>query len=121
MIQRFSLRSFGGWLALAAVAMQLVLSYGHIHSVLPGRGHSGGIVQLLQPDQGSNPSPASDAADKACEICAVMALAGTLVLPEPSALPEPAFAGLVTATPERATALSTAQYVLYRTRAPPTV
>src|SRR5215470_9265525 len=79
-------RRWGGWFALFAVALQLALSFGHIHpedfaAASPAKvaaSHSGGAP----------PAPIGDHDD--CPICAVMHLAGTVLLPAPPAIPLPA-------------------------------
>jgi hypothetical protein len=79
----------GGWVALFALALQLTLSFGHLHldktalspasvaSVLPSQAASGDAPS--DPDQRS-------AGHDFCAICATISLASTLLLPEPSGL-----------------------------------
>jgi hypothetical protein len=79
---------FGSYLALAGLALQLVLSFGHIHL----DGISGDRPTLVVGTNASLPlqspaqHPANDA-DDYCPICATIHLAGTLFLPEPPQLP----------------------------------
>ena len=80
----------GSWLALFALALQLTLTFGHVHADgLPG-GSSTRIGALA-----TGPGPAGDdgpnAADDYCALCALTHLAGTLLLPSPAALSLPAF------------------------------
>jgi hypothetical protein len=84
-------RRFGGTLALFALALQLVLSFGHIH-VRDFAGIPGPAVAQAQVTAAHG--PAGDAADQAndiyCAVCATVALSGTLVLPSLPALALPA-------------------------------
>ncbi len=120
MIQRLSLRHFGGWLALAAVTLQLALSYGHIHSELLAK-HAPTGIELSRNQAPSPAAPSGDPADKACEICATMALAGALLFPDPVLLPVPAETDIAVAAVATEFTLQANPYVLYRTRAPPLV
>ncbi|MGA2128989.1 MAG: hypothetical protein ABSG76_22895 [Xanthobacteraceae bacterium] len=91
-------RRCGGWLALFALAIQIGLSFGHVHAdddahraVVPF------VVALFggngPTDAGPVPTPADHEphglVGDACAICAVIALAGSLLLPEPPALALP--------------------------------
>ena len=83
-------RRFGGTLALFALALQLALSFGHVHARdfagIPGS--SVAQAQVTVPH-----GPDRDAADQAndvyCAVCATVALSGTLVLPALPALLSP--------------------------------
>jgi hypothetical protein len=74
-------RRFGSWAALFALAIQLVLSFGHIH--LEGiQGSSAVVVSQAQPN-----APADDDVDRGfgphhfCAICAALSLTASSVLP----------------------------------------
>lgn len=74
-------RKLGGWLALLALALQLALSFGHIHA------EDFAAPKLAAADGG----PADDddhrgAGHADCAICAVIHLAATLLLPPPPPL-----------------------------------
>jgi hypothetical protein len=88
----------GSRLALFALAVQLVLSFGHVHvgKIAPASSH--GAMALVQaPDHGPSPKPHTGA-DDYCAICATVSLlassvppaAVSLVLPvaRPSARPQ---------------------------------
>jgi hypothetical protein len=76
-------RRFGGWLALFALALQLALSFGHIHPEDFAAANPAGVAAA---HSGSVPSaPVGDHDD--CPICAAIHLAGTLLLPAPPAIP----------------------------------
>ena len=131
MMRRQALRRRGGWLALVALALQLVLSFGHIHATevmallgpMGGEGHASAVIVAdPQHDPSSSQDPADDAAaESACAICASMALAGNLLLPDPVKLPVPSAAPVGAVwTGERRVA-STAPFRLFQSRAPPAV
>jgi len=85
----------GVWLALFALACQLVLAFGHIH-----HGKAGGLpdawavaanasdnsASLTSPSHHKNPV---GIADEFCAICASISLAGTLVVPTSPAVVPP--------------------------------
>jgi hypothetical protein len=84
-------KRFGGWLALFALAVQLVLSFGHVH--LEGiRGGAGAGISLAaeRPVSPTSPAqhPANDA-DEYCAICAAIHLASSTFLPDAPQLPVP--------------------------------
>jgi hypothetical protein len=85
-----SMRRFGGWLALFALALQLTLSFGHIHAedfapaqtsvAASDAGHSG-----ANHNSGSTGRDHDD-----CPICATIYLLATLVMPLPPLVALPA-------------------------------
>jgi Protein of unknown function (DUF2946) len=84
-------RRCGGWLALAALALQIALSFGHIHL----NGVRGGLADAVAaqskasaPQPSPAQHPASDA-DDYCAICATIHLASTSFLPDVPPLPVP--------------------------------
>ena len=74
----------GSRLALFALAIQLVLSFGHVH---PANARAGTTDSAIESVQLPSPLPAPDQhpAD-GCDICAVMAMAGTVLLSTPPVL-----------------------------------
>lgn len=131
LVGRQKLRRGGGWLALAGLALQLVLSFGHVHAedifgplgrpMVQGQGPT-----ILSADRRQDPAgsqnPAGDAAaEGACAVCAAMALAGSLVLPDPVKLPLPSGAAEQAAPPGDRLMLRPAPFRLFQSRAPPTV
>jgi|SRR6185312_17337214 hypothetical protein len=78
---------FGSWLALVALAIQLALSFGHIHAedfattadnlTTIDADHAGG---------GSSDSNHHGLGHRDCDICATVTLLATLVIPSPPAL-----------------------------------
>jgi hypothetical protein len=84
-------RRFAGTLALLALALQITLSFGHIH-LRDFAGVPGVAVAQAQPtafDPTGDPRT-GHSTDDYCLICATANLAGTLVLPSQAALVLPA-------------------------------
>jgi hypothetical protein len=83
-----SKRWIGGSLALLALAIQLGVSFGHIHErdLLPG-GHGNAWASQLAGASRQAPSTPSHPSDPdACAICAVIAMAASLAIPAPPAV-----------------------------------
>ncbi len=82
-------RRFGSCLALAALALQLVLSFGHVH--LHGVRHPALAVSgsAAQASPLGAPQPGNDADDDYCAICATIFLAANSFLPPAPQLPVP--------------------------------
>jgi hypothetical protein len=80
----------GSRLALLALAIQLVLSFGHVH--LDGMGlvsqHNAAVAAAADPGGGPDGSPANH--DPLCPICLSIQLAGALLQPSPPAVVVPA-------------------------------
>jgi hypothetical protein len=126
MLQRRSLRHSGGRLALFAVFLQLVLSFGHIHpsDIFPF-GHAvaqgQGVAQFVASDQDSSPAGQNEtgAAGQACAICANMALAASLVLPDPVGVAPPNSTVRMAVAVHVTLLIAAAPHLLFQTRAPP--
>jgi hypothetical protein len=81
----------GSWLALAAMALQLVLSFGHVHLEKLSTDSAVASIAASQapsPQQGPAQHPAGEA-DDYCAICATMHLASSSFLPDAPQLPVP--------------------------------
>jgi len=128
MLQRMALRNWGARLALFAVCLQFLLSFGHIHpqdvfgplghAVVPGHGTTVVSAPLQSP---SSPAGIPDVAEDACSICASLALLATGALPDPARLPPPSLS-VALATPQDAELAPRASpFRLFQTRAPPSV
>jgi Protein of unknown function (DUF2946) len=80
---------WGAYLALFALAFQLVVSFGHVHldGCTPTAGHASILAKAVG-DPGSKQSPAI--ADDHCPFCALIHLAGTLTPSEAPTLSRPA-------------------------------
>ena len=81
----------GAWLAISALAIQLVAAFAHFHKedllpAFPGRTIASGPTR----PSGGTPPPAQPAGhddqDTLCSICASIALAGALLVPAPPAI-----------------------------------
>lgn len=79
-----------GYLALVALAAQLVVSFGHIHAPrTPDANLALACRTFFAPAAGENCPPLKSPRDD-CAVCWTVALAGALVLPDPPALVLPA-------------------------------
>ena len=84
-------RRFGSWLALAALVLQFVVSFGHVHldgvhRTYPALAVSGSAAQAWQLPA---PQPGDDEDDRYCAICATIYLAANSFLPPAPQLPVP--------------------------------
>lgn len=110
------------WLALFALACQLVFAFGHVH---PGKtgGYPGAwavngdhSASLTAPSHHENPA---GLADDFCAICASINLASTLVMPEsPAVAPSHPLARYLDWSPVAVEAASL-DHLLFNARAPP--
>ncbi len=115
-------RSFCGALALFALALQITLSFGHIHrrdfAGIPG-------APVAHAQLTAAHSPDGDAADQLsdgyCLVCAAVALSGTAVLPVLPALLPPAPLDDVSHWYRLADARGRFDHALFSARAPPLV
>ena len=74
----------GSKLALFALAIQMVLAFGHFHAT-PTQAAPGVSIELAQP---AGPSHDQHPADH-CDICAVTAMAGTMLATNPPQIAPP--------------------------------
>jgi hypothetical protein len=118
--------SLGAWLALFALTVQLVVSFGHAHldrnAWTPG--HQSARLGSDAPTSADVASlPAGDEtpalADDYCAACALIHLAGTLVTSEPPALPLPAIFGRALPKFSAEFGLPAQSHALFAARAPP--
>ena len=108
-------RRLAGWLALFALAVQLTLSFGHIHAedFAPPS-----VSSVAAPSDGAPAAPGVPDHDD-CPICSVMHLAGTLLVPMPPQVAVPVAHVFIWRTPaEHAVVLRTARQP-FQARAPP--
>ena len=81
---------FGGWVALFALTLQLVLTFGHVHLDRAAPSSPVSAVAAAAASNGPDTPAAPDGdADDYCAICALVHLAGTLTPAEAPALPVP--------------------------------
>lgn len=112
-------RRFGSCLALAALALQLVLSFGHVHLDGLHRGFpavtAGAQVSQSVPAQ----HPGNGADDDYCAICASIYLAANSFLPQAPQLPVPLAAQAVEHSSRVAAAFIAPRRAPFQSRAPP--
>ena len=77
----------GSWLAFAAMALQVIFSFGHLHL---GHVANGSVIASAVASNAPSPEqhPANEA-DDFCAICATIHLASTSFLPDAPLLPVP--------------------------------
>ncbi|SRR5579871_340306 len=117
-------RRFGGWCALAAIALQIVLSFGHAHRIDGFR--PGGLFQAAtaihtqMSVEGADPAPKpAGLAFEYCAICIVIKMGAAAVPPEAPSSGVPIIAGGVRLAPRAETTAWTLTHLLFRARAPP--
>jgi hypothetical protein len=117
-------RRFGAWCALAALALQIILSFGHAHRIEGFR--PGALLQaavhaetaLQRSDPASKPA---GLAFEYCAICVVTKMGASAVPPEAPASGAPVIAGKVRFAPYAEAAAWTLEHLLFQARAPPSV
>jgi hypothetical protein len=113
-------RRFGSWLALVALALQLALSFGHVHLNGVRAGSTADWIAGRAPSSPPTPAqhPTNDA-DEYCAICATIHLTSASSLPQSPQLP----VLLVSQTVEHfhyiAFIFIAPQRTLFQSRAPP--
>jgi hypothetical protein len=119
---------FGAWCALFALAVQLALSFGHVH--VRGAGGTPALLALwatpapaTAPDAAAKPAkPAkSQIAHDQCAICTSIQLAGSLIAASAPFLSLPADPGRPWLGFDIARALAASPHHSFQARAPPTV
>jgi hypothetical protein len=122
------------WVALFALACQLVLSYGHIHTSPFNAGKFGfgdvgagsGALSLVADGNQSSADPSAPPQKKStglpdfCAICASIGLAGTLIVPDAPVFSAPTSS--IQALPWSLAAVEPAScdHILFSARGPPT-
>ena len=112
---------FGSWMALAALALQLVLSFGHVHldgvhRTYPALALSGLAAQASQLPA---PHPGNDADDDYCAICATIFLAANSFLPPAPQLPVPSVSRTVEHFARVPVVFIASRRAPFQSRAPP--
>jgi hypothetical protein len=114
------IRRFGGCLALAALALQLVLSFGHVHLGGIHRTHYGttvaGSSAQARPLPAQNPG---DDGDDYCAICATIYLAANSFVPQAPQLPALFASGLIEHVDRVAIVFVVPRRSPFQSRAPP--
>ncbi len=112
---------FGSRLALFALAVQIVLSFGHVHvsDLAAGTGPNALVVADASGNGHSRNAPAPGALDPACAICALIQLASTSApSTAPVVLPPTLVGHMELDAPDQAV-LATSPPAHFRARAPP--
>jgi hypothetical protein len=111
----------GSRLALFALAIQFVLSFGHFHGVAHAASTVPSIASLSAPSS-SQPAPDQDSdrhANDGCAICAVIAMANTALFSAPPLLRLPEAAEFLYLTTDAEFVHLNAVRVAFQPRAPP--
>ena len=119
-IRRRSLHRAPWWLALLAMAIQFVASYGHLHSPAFGallQGH--GVPALVAPNDTGSGLGDRLAPDTDCPICASIAMLGSSALPDGVQLPLPSRHASMVLAAFAALHLTSPPHLLFETRGPP--
>jgi hypothetical protein len=119
-------RRFGAWSGLAALALQIVLSFGHIHvgnkHISGARGwFSAAASQHFVTTRISENAPGQNAPDNDdyCAICASIFLASTSFVPPPPVLLVPTAFKRIEHASAAAHGVNEPRRVAFRSRAPP--
>jgi hypothetical protein len=115
-------RRFGAWCALVAIALQIVLSFGHAHRFAGVR--TVGVPQAsiaiqTAVDKGDPASKPGSPAVEYCAICVAINMGASAVPPETPVWGTPVIAGGVRFVSRAEAAASTLAHLLFQARAPP--
>lgn len=115
---------WGAGLALFALALQLILSFGHVHLEGISLAHASTVVGEQAPADSTDPAslpahPDEGVADDYCPICALIHLAGTLISADAPLLALSTISGRRQLAPKSAAALTASPRGSYSARAPP--
>ena len=112
----------GSRLALFALAIQVVVSFGHVHLDRLTTGTPAAAASFQQSDsRGGTPPAHRGDADDVCAICAVIGLVASSVLPEAAQLVPPVAVSAVWTDEFVAAAPVFDLHAAFQARAPPTV
>lgn len=108
-------RSLSLW-ALLALALQLGLSFGHVH-------HDAAVAAVATTAPSNGPAPDSDPGHDdhrdTCAICLAATMAGAALASAAPDLPTPPAFALLRASPRNATETANPRRAAFRSRAPP--
>jgi len=115
-------KRYGAGLALAALALQIVLSFGHVHLdraaqasvAVAATTHGKAVVQAPQQIPAQNPAD-----DDYCAICASIYLASSSLVALPPQLPVPAEGGRLEHSYNAAFGVIAPRRFAFQSRAPP--
>lgn len=111
----------GSRLALFALAVQLVLSFGHIHldKLTTSAPTAGGVSLQQSANRDRAPPVHHDGASDVCAICATIALVASSVVPEGAKLTPPTEIAAVWTRDPAAAAPLFDPHIRFQARAPP--
>jgi hypothetical protein len=110
----------GSWLALIALAINIALSFGHIHAIGGHRSERDPIVASIpSPDSHQIPGHSDGKADDLCPICMAAAAIGTALAATPPALPVEFADAAIDHAIEHAVAVPPARRAAFQSRGPP--
>jgi len=111
----------GSWLALIALAINIALSFGHVHAIGGHRSERGlTVASIASPDGDQTPDHPNDGkADDLCPICMAAAAIGTALAPTPPALPVEFADTTIDRAIEQAVAILPAPRAAFQSRGPP--
>jgi Protein of unknown function (DUF2946) len=112
----------GAWLALIALAINIALSFGHVHAIYRNgqKHHSGGLVlALLSHDADHGGSDNDSLPDDLCPICLAIATIATGLAPTPPVLPVQFTVATIDHTSEDAAIVVEPQRAAFQSRGPP--
>ncbi len=111
----------GARLALIALALQLVLTFGHVDALALTRGNSTQSLSAVQPGGSGTGDSKNGLADDFCPTCALIQMSAVSTPSVAPVLPLPVSADFVTLRPGVQLALDAAGHVQAKARAPPLV
>ena len=118
-----SRKRFGAYLALAALVLQIALSFGHVHLRISGTASHHAVVgpHRAALAQASQQGPAQNTSDDDdyCAICASIFLVSTSFVSEPPKLPVPLGFERIEHIFSVARGIVVARRVAFQSRAPP--
>jgi hypothetical protein len=119
---------FGSRLALLALAVQIILSFGHVHyyGLTPASAKARPLAaaeasSTVAASKSAQLPPSDGSADFDCPICALIQMASTSAPSVAPALPLPIVFGLFRPEASVEVALASSPHFLFRARAPPAV
>ncbi len=112
----------GSRLALFALAIQLVLTFGHVHGIAAGAAES--ALSALTHHAANSTSPGNSsgkASDYDCPICALIQLASTSAASAPPALPIPATFVMLRLQAPQQREWTASPHIPFQARGPPSL
>ena len=108
----------GSWLALAALGLQLALSFGHVHLIGVHDAHDVTAVTGATVETYRFPAPGS-AGDDYCAICASIQLAANSLVPQAAQVPTVSAFRTIEHADRVTPAVIAARRTAFQSRAPP--